>query len=185
MQRLILDPGHGGKDPGMVGGALVEKKYVYDLAHAVRKHLYAYYMAMEVVIIQPSDYLPDIGGEELDRVVATANLLMGELLLSLHVDAGGGTGWASYVSPGAGVQTIQMRDVLHDTLKPFYAGFGMTDRGKRVANYMILRETEMPAILIETGFGDNEKDRALLMSHIDALGNEIAYALVRAMGLVK
>jgi len=61
----------------------------------------------------------------------------------------------------------------------------MPDRGKKRANFYVLRKTNMSAMLIENGFIDNAKDAGYLKDSvfINKLANEIAYGIVLAFDL--
>lgn len=63
----------------------------------------------------------------------------------------------------------------------------MTDRGRKSANFHILRESNMPAILTENGFIDSAADAALLSSnaHLDAVARGHVNGLVKNFNLVK
>src|SRR5690606_6729446 len=70
------------------------------------------------------------------------------------------TGFESFIYNGSvSSKTKQFQDVLHKTIA---AGCGLKDRGKKRANYQVLRGTSMPAVLTENGFIDNKNDAAKL-----------------------
>src|SRR5690606_33010714 len=89
-----------------------------------------------------------------------ANAWGADLFVSVHINAGGGTGFESYIySGGVSAATKKFQDVLHSTIA---AGCGLKDRGQKRANYHVLRETVMPAVLTENGFIDHKNDAAKL-----------------------
>jgi len=172
---IVLDAGHGGKDPGAVGNGLKEADLNLDICKRVRERLGKKYLA--VVRIAPRG--------ELSERVQFANDCNAELLLSVHINAGGGTGFESYIYPGAGGWTRCLRAVIHDTVMELLKGYHLDDRGKKDKDFHVLRETLMPAVLLECLFIDNEKDAALLADEMfrDKLSNEIAWGVAQALGL--
>lgn len=62
----------------------------------------------------------------------------------------------------------------HKHIEPIYKSNGIQDRGKKEANYAVLRETKMPAILTENGFIDNSNDMAKMKQ--DWFQNQVAKA---------
>ena len=178
--KIVLDAGHGGHDPGAVANGLKEK----DLTLAIVKHIgrmLSEYENAEVHYTRTDDrYL------SLEERAAIANKLKADLLISVHINAGGGTGFESYVYNGNVSQaTIAYQNVIHQEI--LKAIGNVTDRGKKRANYAVLRETKMPAILTENLFIDNKTDAAKLKSEQFLL--QVAYGhvigLEKAFGLKK
>src|SRR5690606_39035932 len=67
-------------------------------------------------------------------------------------------GFETYIYNGSvSSKTKQFQDVLHKTIA---AGCGLKDRGKKRANYQVLRNTVMPAVLTENDFIDTKSDAA-------------------------
>lgn len=183
--RIVIDPGHGGSDPGAVGNGLLEKRLTYDIANRIKKHLSR--MKCEVLVIQPSEVNPNsTSNDELAIPVRKANELKADYFLSIHINAGGGEGFESHVYPASkGKQADNLRNVIHNQVMQYLAKYGVKDRGKRYSNFYVLRETNMPAVLLECGFIDSAKDASLLKNteFLEGLGNEIAYGLIIALGL--
>ena len=82
IKRVVLDPGHGGKDPGAIGvGGLQEKDIVLNVAKKVARQLSAK-MGAEVVLTRKSDvFIP------LEERTAIANTKGGDLFISIHANA--------------------------------------------------------------------------------------------------
>jgi N-acetylmuramoyl-L-alanine amidase len=180
MVRIVLDAGHGGNDPGAVANGLKEK----DLTLAIAKHIgrmLAEYEGVEVHYTRTDDRFL-----ELSERAAIANKLKADYFISIHINAGGGTGFESYIYNGnVNAKTIAYQNVIHAEI--MRAIGGVKDRGKKRANYAVLRETNMPAILTENLFIDNANDAAKLKS--DQFLQQIAYGhvigLEKAFGLKK
>jgi N-acetylmuramoyl-L-alanine amidase len=174
MARIVLDAGHGGHDPGAVANGLREK----DLTLAIAKHIgrmLGEYEGAEVFYTRTDDrYL------SLEERAAIANKLKADLLISVHINAGGGTGFESYIYNGqVSSATIAYQNVIHQEIMKAIGN--VKDRGKKRANYAVLRLTNMPAILTENLFIDNQNDAAQLKSEQFLL--QVAYGHV--IGLKK
>lgn len=78
--------------------------------------------------------------------------------MSIHINAGGGTGSEIEIE-GAGGQAEKAANAI---LPYLVAACGWTDRGVKVANLQVLRDTSMPAILTEKGFIDTASDAVKL-----------------------
>ncbi|MGG3920676.1 N-acetylmuramoyl-L-alanine amidase [Geobacillus thermodenitrificans] len=180
MVRIVLDAGHGGKDPGAVANGLKEK----DLTLSIVKHigrLLSEYEGVEVHYTRTDDRFL-----ELSERAAIANKLNADYFISVHINAGGGTGFESYIYNGnVSSATIAYQNVIHEEIMKAIGD--VRDRGKKRANYAVLRETKMPAILTENLFIDNPNDAAKLKSEQFLL--QVAYGhvigLEKAFGLKK
>lgn len=178
--RIVLDAGHGGHDPGATANGLREK----DLTLTIVKHigkLLGEYEGAEVYYIRIDDLFL-----ELSERTAIANKLKADYFISVHINAGGGTGFESYIYNGnVGSATIAYQNVIHAEIMKVIGN--VTDRAKKRANYAVLRETKMPAILTENLFIDNANDAAKLKS--EQFLQQIAYGhvqgIVKAFGLKK
>jgi N-acetylmuramoyl-L-alanine amidase len=180
MVRIVLDAGHGGHDPGAVANGLKEK----DLTLAMAKHtgrMLGEYEGVEVIYTRTDDrYL------SLEERAAIANKVGADFFLSIHINAGGGTGFESYIYNGnVSSATIAYQNVIHAEIMKAIGD--VKDRGKKRANYAVLRETCMPAILTENLFIDNPNDAAKLKSEQFLL--QVAHGhvqgIVKAFGLKK
>jgi N-acetylmuramoyl-L-alanine amidase len=178
--KIVLDAGHGGHDPGAVANGLREK----DLTLTIVKHIgrmLSEYENAEVHYTRTDDrYL------SLEERAAIANKLKADLLISVHINADGGTGFESYIYNGnVSAKTIAYQNVIHAEIMKAIGG--VRDRGKKRANYAVLRETKMPALLTENLFIDNKTDAAKLKSEQFLL--QIAHGhvqgIVKAFGLKK
>jgi N-acetylmuramoyl-L-alanine amidase len=178
---LVIDPGHGGKDPGSTGYGLIEKYLTLDSSKRVAAKLQQY-EDIEVKLTRDDDrYL------SLNERADIANRLNADFFISIHINAGGGTGFESFVHTGSGDKTKTIRTMIHAEIRKFLDAKGIFDRGGKFANFAVLRETNMPAILLENLFIDTAKDAALLKQgqFIDELAGAIVAGLVRAFSLVK
>lgn len=158
--KLMLDPGHGGKDPGAVAHGLQEKHLTLDIAKRIKRILESEYEGVSVYMTRETDkYLSH------DDRVSLANVLhykQGlDLFLSVHINAGGGTGFESFRYTSASARSKALHVVIHPEIVATL-GQDVADRGAKAKNLHVLRETRMPALLTENLFIDNSQDAARL-----------------------
>ena len=176
---VVLDPGHGGRDPGAVGNGLLEKEITLMVARKVAKRLGFYDVTVRLTR-DDDTYL------SADARVNFANNLGADYFLSIHVNAGSGTGFESFVYNGPlAPSTSSIRTIIHNNIAAFLKNYGVVDRGKKAANFAVLRETNMPAALLEILFIDTAKDAALLKDDefIKGLCDGITRGLVEGLRL--
>lgn len=178
MPIVVIDPGHGGTDPGAVANGLQEKDLSLEIGLLVREKLESQYI-VDARMTRETDTAVGLSSR-----ASYANSIGADYFVSLHHNAGGGTGFESYVYPGTrNTETGRLQDVLHGEIADFFAGFGLLDRGKKEANFAVVRETMMPAILLEHLFLDRTtdanflKDEEFMVSLADAITRGIAQAL--------
>lgn len=179
MTKIMIDPGHGGKDPGAVGNGLQEKVLTLDIAKRIKHILETEYTGVQVRLTRESDtYL------ELSERAKLANQWGADFFLSIHINAGGGTGWESFRYVDASSRTVAYQNVIHPEV---IRAAGVTDRGKKAANFVVLRETKMPALLTENLFIDNAQDAARLKDPAfrEKLARGHVVGLEKAFGLKK
>lgn len=180
MAKVFINPGHGGKDPGATGNGLREKDIVLKIAKKIVALLNDY--DVEVKLFRSNDTF-----YSLDRICKEANDWQADLFISVHVNAGGGTGFEDYIysSLSNSSKTAQMRDIIHAAIVKQIPE--VRDRGKKKANFAVLRGTKMPALLTENLFIDNKTDANRLKS--DAFLNKLAAGhvngIVQALKLKK
>ncbi|UTE77642.1 N-acetylmuramoyl-L-alanine amidase [Rossellomorea sp. KS-H15a] len=180
MPIIVLDPGHGGTDPGASGNGLQEKNLTLTIGLKVKQLLEAKYV-VDVRLTRETDVFVGLS-ERADY----ANALGASYFVSLHHNAGGGTGFESYIYPGtSSSETGRRQDVMHGEIINFLSGYGVRDRGQKEANFAVLRETAMPAILLENLFIDTVNDANLLKNSnfITGLSNAIATGIGKALKL--
>ncbi|MFC4323328.1 N-acetylmuramoyl-L-alanine amidase [Litchfieldia salsa] len=179
MVKIFIDPGHGGTDSGAVGNGLQEKDLTLQIAILLRNILLNEFEDVELQLSRTSDQTVS-----LNQRTNAANNWNADYYLSIHVNAGGGTGFESYIYPGVGAPTTTYRDQIHDEI---LAQVDFSNRGQKTANFHVLRETVMSALLTENGFVDRTEDAEKLKSSSflsqiargHANGLEVAFNLTR------
>lgn len=181
MTKIVIDPGHGGSDSGAVNGNYQEKNFNLSIALKVRDYLQDNY-DVNVFMTRTTDKTVS-----LRQRTDYANNQNADYFCSIHINAGGGTGWESFIYNGAvSDQTKRARNTIHDTVMNVLSSkYGVRDRGKKRANFHVLRETRMSAILMENLFIDTTRDLNLLRNNkfITDLGNAIGEGIAQAFSL--
>jgi N-acetylmuramoyl-L-alanine amidase len=150
MIKIFIDPGHGGSDPGAVGNGLQEKDVALDIAKRLAKKLEEY-DGVEVRLSRTDDRFISLA----DRA-NMANDWGADYFISDHVNAAGGEGYECYIFNGnVSDATKDNQDAMNTEIVKVTEWF---NRGKKRANFAVLRQTNMPAILTENGFIDNSND---------------------------
>ncbi|WP_217562813.1 N-acetylmuramoyl-L-alanine amidase [Paenibacillus sp. GbtcB18] len=181
---FVIDPGHGGSDPGAVGNGMREKDLTLKIAQRIGAYIGD---RAEVRYVRTTDKdLSTNKAKDLSARAAFANNLNADYYLSIHINAGGGTGFESFVYTGTdGGHTGAIRSTIHKHVSAAFARRGLRDRGRKTGDLAVLRQTKMPAALLEYGFIDTAVDTALLKD--DNFLNEVAKAtadgLAEAFGL--
>lgn len=178
--KIMIDAGHGGKDPGAVANGLREKDLTLTLALRIGELLMG--RGAEVHFTRATDVFVDLSAR-----ARMANDEDVDYFLSVHINAGGGTGFESFTYLGTSGETERVRSVIHGRVAAVFASAGLPDRGRKQANLAVLRETRMPAVLLEYGFIDNAKDAALLRdpAFLECLAQATADGVAEAFGLPK
>jgi N-acetylmuramoyl-L-alanine amidase len=156
---VMIDPGHGGRDPGAIGlGGLQEVDVIMPIARKLANILES--KGIPTKMTRDSDYY--VG---LDERVSLANRYDATIFVSIHANSIDGrpdvNGLETYYygSEGSKLAEIVHRNVLSTvTAKGFYLG----DRNTRSARFLVLRKSRVPAILVETGYLTNEAEVARL-----------------------
>src|SRR5699024_8473717 len=173
-----IDPGHGGSDPGASGNGLVEKNLTLQIAKAIAKYLEETYKNIEIKMSRTTDKYVSLE----DRA-KMANSWGADYFISVHInsfDSSSANGFESYVHNGKNgtAEAKRIQNSVHDEVAQ---GIPSNDRGKKSANFAVLRETKMPSILMEYLFITNKNDAANLKksSFIDKLGKLTAQGLAK------
>ncbi len=180
MAKIYLDPGHGGTDSGATANGLKEKNVTLSIALKTRDMLNRDYEGHRIRMSRTTDKTVSLAQRTND-----ANSWGADYFVSVHINAGGGTGYEDYIYNGSvSSNTVTYRDKLHaEVMKQV----DFSNRGKKRNNFHVLRESNMPAVLTENGFIDTVEDANKLKS--DAYLNRIALGhangIAKALGLKK
>ncbi len=221
IRKVVLDAGHGGKDPGCNGLHSREKDVALSIVLELGKRIKATYPDIQVIYTRESDvFIP------LNERAAIANRNKADLFISIHCNYIGvrnrATGTETYVlglhRAEDNLEVAKRENsaiLLEDNYEKTYEGFDpysteghiilsmfqnahleqsillatkvensfkqlgrLNSRGVKQAGFLVLRETTMPSILIETGFLSADADENFLMKKENQM--EVAGAILRA-----
>lgn len=156
-KTIVIDPGHGGTDPGAIGSTgLQEKAVVLDISKRVATQLQA--MGAEVILTRSEDITVSLP----ERVKITSNA-RADAFISIHANAsrsGGPTGTETLFA-----DTVPMSKVLAEHIQTaLVSQIRQFDRGARERNdLMVIREVKCPACLVEVVFMSNLAEELLLL----------------------
>lgn len=150
---VVIDPGHGGKDPGAVGlGGLQEKNVILPISLDVSQMLKQ--QGVEVMLTRNADYFVSLQGR-----TAMANRARADIFVSIHANAVGGG--RTNVN-GMEVFYSGSRDLAAAIHRSIIRSINVRDRGVKQARFYVLRNSRMPAALVEVGFVTGAEDNPKL-----------------------
>ena len=153
--KVVIDPGHGGPDPGAVGiGGLRETDVVLDVCLQIARLLQA--RGVQVLMTRTSEVDVDLPPR-----VALANSSGADLFVSVHANAlsmarPDVNGIETFFFEGAGPPSRRLAMALQEQMVAISPG--TPDRGVRTGRYFVIRRTVMPSALVEMGFLTGEID---------------------------
>ncbi len=157
-KTVVLDPGHGGSDPGAVGPQGTHEKNV-NLAVGLRMKDELTDLGARVIMTREGDQFISLA----DRV-KIANSSGADLYVSIH--ANGYTqetahGTETFYCTTGHPDSAFLAQTIHQYL---VSGIQRKDRGVKTASFTVLKETMMPSALVEIAFITNPEEELLLNS---------------------
>lgn len=157
-KKVFLDCGHGGTDGGAAANGLVEKDLTLEIAKRTRDYLINGYEDVEVKLSRETDK-----AVSLRERTNEANAWKANVLVSIHINSHTNktaNGYEDYIYTDVSDKTIAFQNTIHAAIRRFTPEF--EDRGKKRANFHMLRESNMSAVLTENGFIVNGNDASRL-----------------------
>lgn len=153
---VVIDLGHGGKDPGAVG-VMKEKDVVYNVAQAIKKA--AIGQNIRIFFLRDGDFFVGIN----DRVKIT-NTINPRLFVSLHMNSSSGiaVGYESLIYPGS-TEGRKAAEIIDKSM--INAGLVNSYRGIKTRTNVGVLKCNAPAVLLELGFIKNPKDVNLITQY--------------------
>ena len=166
-KRVVIDPGHGGRDPGATTEGVTEKSIVLGVGMKIKdlmddSNIDLFYTRENDSYISLSDRS------------GMANRVSSDIFVSLHANAAGregANGIETFHFPGSDngqkLAGLIQSELIENT--------GATDRGVKTARFHVLQRTTMPAVLVEMGFVTNpdEREKLILDSYQEKLAESI------------
>lgn len=174
MAKVVLDAGHGGRDPGAVYNGRQEKDDNLRLALAVGELLEN--SGVDVEYTRTTDVY-DTPYEK----AQIANRSGADYFVSIHRNA--------YVTPNttegaevlvyddSGTKAEMARNINEGMEAAGFVNRGVIER----PNLVVLRRTQMPAVLVEAGFIDSDSDNAIFDNNFDAIARGIADGILNTL----
>jgi N-acetylmuramoyl-L-alanine amidase len=157
---IILDPGHGGKDPGATKEGYTEKAIVLKVGNLVKQKLQA--AGAKVYTTRTGDTYPTLE----ERVAFTKNNY-GEIYVSIHVNSATSSsakGTETFYNITTGDQYEEDQKLAKYINNEIVTNANMSNRGVKEANYYVIRNMIIPSVLVELGFISNSEDRQKLIN---------------------
>jgi len=187
MPLLVLDPGHGGRDPGACGRNLKEKDVTLRVCLFLRDALERNGFRVLLTRDKDTERVPGVAaGVDLKARAMLANTNGADLYISWHCDASNKpdvNGAAVWIHPSQ-----QDKPAYHKAeliAERLTESSGQKNRGVYYGDYQVLRDTMMDAVLIEGGFITNPAEESLLGSGLFLYkqAEGVAQALCRIYGI--
>jgi len=205
---IIIDPGHGGRDPGAVGNISVngrntsinEKDIVLRVALSLREQLVQTYPDKRILMTRDSDIYRTLEQRSDMANAVTVRENESVIFISIHANAARNTNARGYevwhitsggrprqlLNPSTSGHSPDIQAILNQMLNEEFTSesillansilqgfegiFGNTlpSRGAKANDWFVVKNSRMPAVLVELGFVSNRQD-ALLMTSQDGL----------------
>lgn len=148
---IVIDPGHGGADPGAIGDYMYEKQATVDTAAIIAQKLES--VGANVILTRTGDE-----SISLEERAYLSNSYGADLFISIHYDSTPegvyATGTTTYYYADS---DNYVADLINDELSK---NLPLPNNGSRFGNFLVLRENAQPAILLELGYMNNPDDVA-------------------------
>jgi N-acetylmuramoyl-L-alanine amidase len=153
-RTVVIDPGHGGQDNGGQWGKVYEKHLALDTAVRLENNLKR--LGYQTVLTRRSDYFVT-----LPQRVAIGNSYRNAIFVSLHYNYTwkenvSGLETFYYNAEGQRLAQLVQKSLVRETRT--------VDRNAKFARFYVIRNSKLPAILVEGGFVSNETERTRMKS---------------------
>lgn len=156
---IVIDAGHGGTDPGTVNGKTYEKNIVLSVAKKVKQKLES--AGAKVIMTRESDVY-----KTLEERVQIAKNNYAELFVSIHVNSASpsASGTETYYDTSKNPNGYESYLLAKAIQQQIVSNASMKDRGVKDYNFYVVRNNNVPSVLIELGFITNNSDYQKLTS---------------------
>ena len=172
--KIALDAGHGGSDPGAVYKGRQEKEDTLDLTLAVGDILKK--NGIDVYYTRTTDEY-----ETPFKKATDANNSGADLFVSIHRNSSENpnqySGVETLVYSDTGLKAEVARNINNQLEDAGFKNLGVDER----KNLVVLKRTKMPAVLVEAGFINNDKDNYLFDEEFDSIAQAIADGILESI----
>ena len=174
--KIAIDAGHGGSDYGATYNGRAEKDDNLRLALAVGDILEK--NGIDVVYTRTTDEY-----ETPFKKATDANNANADYFVSIHRNSSPTpnqyTGVETLVYNNSGIKSQMAANINSELEKAGFKNLGITER----PNLVVLKRTRMPAILVEAGFINNDKDNENFDNNFNQIANGIADGILKTLGI--
>ena len=184
-RKVVIDPGHGGGDPGAKACGIIEKDLNLDISLRLKKYLSRVGVYCIMIREKDHDYFgtgPNLGTKkrrDLNYRIQIANQSKADLFLSIHANS-----FPQAIYRGA--QTFFNKDnteskrLAEKIQEQLVNRLGPNNRKAKGGDFMVLNFTKIPGVIIETGFLSNLEEAKLLAteSYQEKLAEAIFHGVV-------
>ena len=174
MAKVFLSAGHGGSDAGAIANGLYEKTVNLNTLLACKKELERH--GVTVVCSRSKDENDPVSEE-----VKEANTSGADIAVSFHANAGGGDGFEAFY-----YDISAKGKKLAGLCEKHVEALGQNSRGIKTGNHLwFIKNTTMTAVLVESFFLDNAKDKCIgdTIAEHTAFGVAYAKAILEYLGI--
>lgn len=176
MSKIFIDPGHGGHDPGAVGKNSKGKDNVLKVGMRLKALLES--AGHTVKMSRSTDVFVSLS----DRA-KIANNWGADYFVSLHDNSAtdpSATGFETFIFNGpVSAATTKLQAAIHNAIA---SKIGIRDRGMKWQNLAVVRESGIPAVLIEYAFISNVSDESIIINKVEQLAQWTAQGITAYAG---
>ena len=174
--KIAVDARHGGSDYGATYNGRAEKDDNLKLALAVGDILEK--NGIDVVYTRTTDEY-----ETPFKKATDANDAKADYFVSIHRNSSPTpnqyTGVETLVYNNSGIKSQMAANINSELEKAGFKNLGITER----PNLVVLKRTKMPAVLVEAGFINNDKDNETFDKNFNQIANGIADGILKTLGI--
>lgn len=174
--KIAVDAGHGGSDYGATYNGRAEKDDNLKLALALGDILEK--NGIDVVYTRTTDEY-----ETPFKKATDANDAKADYFVSIHRNSSPTpnqyTGVETLVYNNSGIKSQMAANINSELEKAGFKNLGITER----PNLVVLKRTKMPAVLVEAGFINNDKDNETFDKNFNQIANGIADGILKTLGI--
>ena len=156
IKKVVIDAGHGGYDSGCHSNDGVEKKNTLAMALKLGQKIKEHYPSVEIIYTRSTDeFIP------LNRRAEIANKAKADLFISIHCNS-----TEAYIIFSLFQNAYLDKSILFGKYveESFRSNAGRKSLGVKQAGFIVLKETAMPSVLIETGFLNHTSEGEFISS---------------------
>ena len=179
--KICIDAGHNYSNfnTGAEGNGLREQNITFPVCQFLKEKLENAGITVVMTRKSLTENLGTSVNTSLQKRAEISNAAGCDYFISVHCNAGGGTGTEVLILKRGG----QAEQLAKPVLQSVVSRFNLRNRGVKEANLSVLRNTDCPAILVELAFIDHPSDALLLKNHQEAFADAVFSGVMEYLGL--